>query len=162
MKRSDSPLVVDGGELLSAVTADVSLFPAFPARSVFDVDCWVMALELLVFLAAVGAFTKSFRASPSTTVGGATWVAPVARIPSIPLDECDEVVSRHRFEIWLLLELFRWSLVFDTMKWKTLLVEETPGGLGLDHVAESDVWSRVGATPQEALAEGAWEDVEEI
>ena len=162
MKRPDSPLVVDGGEFLSAVAADVPLFPAFPARSVFDVDCWVRALELLVFLAAVGAFAKSFRASPSPTVGGATWVAPVARIPSIPLDECDEVVSRHRFEIWLLLGLFRWSLVFDAMKRKTLLLEKTPGGLRPDHVAESDVWARVGGTPQDALAEGAWEDVEEI
>ena len=99
MKRSDSPLVVDGGELLSAVAADVSLFPAFPARSVFDVDCWVRALELLVLVAAVGALARSLRASPGTTVGGATWVASVARIPSVPLDECDKVVSRHGFEI---------------------------------------------------------------
>ena len=99
MKRPDSHLVVDGGEFLSAVAADVPLFPAFPARSVFDVDCWVRALELLVFLAAVGAFTTSFRNSPSPSVGGATWVASVARIPSVPLDECDKVVSRHGFEI---------------------------------------------------------------
>ena len=99
MKRSDSPLVVDGGELISAVAADVSLFPAFPARSVFDVDCLARALELLVFLAAVGAFAKSFRGGPRPTVGGATWVASVARIPSVPLDECDKVVSRHGFEI---------------------------------------------------------------
>ena len=99
MKRSDYPLVVGGGELLPAVAADVSLFSAFPARSVFDVDRWVRALELLVLSAAVGAFTKSFRASPSPTVGGATWVAPVAGIPSVPLDECNKVVSRHGFEI---------------------------------------------------------------
>ena len=99
MKRPDSPLVVDGGEFLSAVAADVPLFPAFPARSVFDVDCWVRALELLVFLSAVGAFARSFRGGPRPTVGGATWVASVARIPSVPLDECDKVVSRHGFEI---------------------------------------------------------------
>ena len=99
MKRPDSPLVVDGGEFLSAVAADVTLFPAFPARSVFDVDRWVRALELLVLVAAVGAFTMSFGTSPSPTVGSATWVASVAMIPSIPLAECDKVVSGHGLEI---------------------------------------------------------------
>ena len=99
MKRSDSPLLVDGSELFPAVAADVPLLPAFPARSVFDVDGWMKALELFVLLPAVGAFTKSFRTSPSPTVGSATWVASVARIPSVPLDECDKVVSRHGFEI---------------------------------------------------------------
>ena len=99
MKRSDPLRVVDGGDLLPAVAADVSLFPAFPARSVFDVDRWARTRELLVLVAAVGAFAGSLRASPGPTVGCATWVAPVARIPSIPLDECDKVVSRHGFEI---------------------------------------------------------------
>ena len=99
MKRSDSPLLVDGSKLLPAVTANVPLLSAFPAWSVFDVDGWMRTLELLMLLSAVGAFAMSFGASPSPTVGSATWVASVARIPSVPLDECDKVVSRHGFEI---------------------------------------------------------------
>ena len=147
MKRSDPLRVVDGGDLLPAVAADVPLLPAFPARSVFDVDGWMKALELLGLLRAVGAFTKSFGTSPNPTVGSATWVASVARIPSVPLDECDKVVSRHGLEIYLLLGLFRWSLVFDAVERKTLLLEKTPGGLRPDHIAESDIWARVGGAP---------------
>ena len=147
MKRPDSPLVVDGGEFISAVAADMPLLPALPARSVFDVDCRVRALELLVFLAAVEAFAKSFRGCPRPTVGGVAWVASVARIPSVPLDECDKVVPRHGIETLLLLGLLRWSLVVEAMEGKTLLLEEAPGSLGPDHIAESDIWARVSGAP---------------
>ena len=99
MKGSDSPLLVDGSKLLPAVAANVPLLSAFPAWPIFDVDGWMKAFELLMLLSAVGAFTRSFGASASPTVASATWVASVARVPSVPLDECDKVVPGHGLEI---------------------------------------------------------------
>ena len=99
MKKPDSPLLVDGRKLLPAVAANVPLLSAFPAWSVFDVDGWMRALELLMLLSAVRAFAKSFGASASPTVASTTWVASVARVPSVPLDECNKVVPGHGLEI---------------------------------------------------------------
>ena len=70
MKRSDPLRVVDGGDLLPAVAADVSLFPAFPARSVFDVDRWVRTLELLLLVCPVDSSMNCSAAIVACAIAG--------------------------------------------------------------------------------------------
>ena len=107
MKRSNSPFFGEGGYLLFAVATNMPLFPAFPAGPVFDVDRRVGAFELFVLLTAVWAFARGLGAAPSTVATAIARIALVARIATIPFDICDEVVSGHGLDVWLLLVFVR-------------------------------------------------------